>query len=117
MFLWCVDEERSLWSYHQRKTMTGKDISNNVSTALDKLGVDWKRATNVVDGKAGRICGKTQEQSADVAYKLCIFQWILHQDALHAKTLGMDHVVKAVIKHSKSQSFQPSAVQLALRRW
>jgi len=89
-----------------KSNTTGKDIAKETIAAIDKLQLPWDKLAGITTDGAPAMTGKREgaatiiaKHAADVSNNDNVMKYhcIIHQEALSAKTLGFNDVMKAVI--------------------
>ncbi|XP_063735205.1 general transcription factor II-I repeat domain-containing protein 2-like [Eleginops maclovinus] len=102
----CVTEEFfGLRSMHG--TTTGKDLFEEVSRCVDKMGLPWDKLVGLTTDGAPAMCsqksglvGKIREKMQDenVTSELTVYHCIIHQESLCGKALNMEHVMSIITR-------------------
>ncbi|MBN3316899.1 GTD2A protein, partial [Atractosteus spatula] len=87
-------------------TMKATDLYDKVSACIDRMKLPWRKLINVTDGstnltgKNGGLLKRTQDKvkENDPEAEVIFLHYIIHQEALCKNVLGLDHVVKAIVK-------------------
>ena len=101
----CTEELLDMMSL--KGTMTGRDIFEAVSEAVEKMGLKWDKLCGVTadgapamtgerKGMASIVCTKVKESGGGTVRMHCIIQ----QEALCAKTVQLDDVMNTLLKLS-----------------
>ena len=102
----CVTEEFfGLHSMHG--TTTGKDLFEEVSRCVDKMGLPWDKLVGLTTDGAPAMCsresglvGRIREKMQDenVTSELISYHCIIHQESLCGKALKMEHVMSIITR-------------------
>ena len=101
----CTEEMLALQS--MKDTTTGEDVFEEVKTAVEKVGLQWKRLSGIsTDGAPAMVGSRSGAVVRIISYisdmdvntdDVCVFHCILHQQNLCAKSLKFEHVMKKVV--------------------
>ena len=102
----CVTEEFfGLHSMHG--TTTGKDLFEEVSRCVDKMGLPWDKLVGLTTDGAPAMCGRKsglvgrireKMQDENVTSELTSYHCIIHQESLCGKALKMEHVMSIITR-------------------
>ena len=119
----CVTEEFfGLHSMHG--TTTGKDLFEEVSRCVDKMGLPWDKLVGLTTDGAPAMCGRKsglvgrireKMQDENVTSELTSYHCIIHQESLCGKALKMEHVMSIItraVNLYQSQRFKSPPVQV-----
>lgn len=100
----CVTEEfLGLHPMHGRTT--GKDLFEEVSRCVDKMGLPWDKLVGLTTDGAPAMCGqksglvgriREKMKEENVTSELTAYHCIIHQESLCGKALKMEHVMSII---------------------